>query len=162
MPQNVKIQTGFSEKVTENFQSTQHSISLEMDCAINGNTREIEEASQKLFALCRKIVSAQKSVNVDSLLNNDMPVNLTTFPPAPQTPSFTPAPAPQQPTGNGSSTRPATTKQIKFILELAKKSNLSHDEILALPLTYQRERFEQLSASQASALIDRFNMKNAA
>ena len=152
MPQTVKIQTGFSEKSTQNFQSTQHSISLEMDCAINGSTSEIEDASQKLFALCRKIVSVQKSVNVDSLLNND----------ATQTPS---PPAPVSTPATGSNVIPigtATSKQIKYLLELAKKASLTHDEILAIPGTYNKNMFEQLSASEASSLINRFKMKQAA
>jgi hypothetical protein len=150
MPQTVKIQTGFSEKTSENYNSTQHSISLEMDCNINGSTHEIEEASQKLFALCRKIVSVQKSVNVDSLLNNDMPA--------------TPAPAVPPPATNNNTTtvRLASQKQITFLLQLAKKSNLTHDEILSLPKSYNQTRFEDLSAQEASALIDRFNHKKAA
>jgi len=158
MPQNVvKIQTGFSEKTSENFNSTQHSISLEMDCVINGTTHEIESSSQKLFALCRKIVSAQKSVNVDSLLNNDNPpVNHSQNTQPPQSNA-------QNANGNNQSPpRPATQKQIKFLLELAKNANLSHDEILKLPAVYKKDRFEQLTAYEASALIDRYNNKKMA
>ena len=165
MPQNVKIQTGFSEKTSENYNSTQHSISLEMDCAINGSTKEIEDASQKLFALCRKIVAAQKGVNVDSLLNSDLGGKQAPAAAATQTTASTPgAPsAAPQPFNNGNAMpKLATPKQIKWLLDLAKKAKLSHDEILSLPSTYKKERFEQLSAAQASALIDRFNMKKAA
>jgi hypothetical protein len=163
MPQNVvRISTGLSEKSTENYQSTQHSISLEMDCVINGSTREIEEASQKLFALCRKIIGAQqKSVSVDSLLNVDQPITPVpvTLPPSPAVPKPTTVPAR---TNTGSSQRLATSKQIKYLLQLAKSANLAHDEIVTLPATYKKERFEQLTSTEASTLIDRFNMKKAA
>ena len=105
MSQKVKIQTGFSEKSTENYQSQQYSVALEMDCTINGSTREIEEASNKLFALCRKIVSAQKGVNVDTLLNNEtLPVSSGASQPAlapaqtpPAGPSAAPRPRPRPP-----------------------------------------------------------------
>ena len=128
-----------------------------MDCVINGSTSEIESASQKLFALCRKIVSAQKSVNVDSLLNGEMPpVNHSQNQQPPQS-------SPQNANNNNQSPpRPATQKQIKFLLELAKKANLSNDEILTLPAVYKKDRFEQLTAYEASSLIDRYNNKKMA
>ena len=40
--QTVKINAGFSEKTSENYNSTQHSISLEMDIQVNGNTRDLK------------------------------------------------------------------------------------------------------------------------
>ena len=42
MPQNVRIPAGYSDKASENYQSRQYSISLELDVAVNGSTREIE------------------------------------------------------------------------------------------------------------------------
>jgi len=146
MPQQVKIQTGFSEKTSENYNSTQHSISLEMDCSINGSTKEIEEASSKLFALCRKIVSAQRGVNVDSLLNPDV----SNIPAAPTLPSNAEAP------------RPATAKQIKYLLELAKSSGMEEKAIRALPTECKKTSFEALSSSEASKLIESFSPKRKA
>jgi len=59
--QTVKIQTGYSDKSSQNYNSNQYSVSLEMECHINGTTHEIEDAAAKLFGLCRKIVANEKS-----------------------------------------------------------------------------------------------------
>ncbi len=64
--QAVKIQAGFSEKASQNYNSQQFSVSLEMECHINGTTHEIEDAAAKLFTLCRKIVANEKSTKATS------------------------------------------------------------------------------------------------
>ena len=151
MPQNVKIQAGFSEKTSENYNSTQNSIALEMNVQVNGSTREIEEASQKLFALCRKIINAQKGVNVDSLLQGDQ-LPATVPPGAPA--------APHSPSSNAQ--KPATNKQIKYLLELAKKSGMDEKSVRALPGEFQKSSFEALSSAEASSLIDSFSKKRKA
>jgi hypothetical protein len=156
MPQNVKIQTGFAEKTSENYNSTQHSISLEMDCVINGSTREIEEASQKLFALCRKIVAAQKGVSVDSLLQSE-PAQAGTPQNAPAAPL--PSSSNSNPTG---APKPASAKQIRFLLDVAKKSGLDEKSIRALPAECHKASFEALSSTEASRLIDSFSPKRKA
>jgi hypothetical protein len=149
--QTVKISAGFAEKISENYNSTQNSISLEMNVQVNGSTREIEEASQKLFALCRKIIYAQKGVNVDSLLQGEqLPATM---------PSGTPA-APQSP--SSSSQKLASSKQIKFLLELAKKAGMDETSIRSLPSEFQKSSFEALSSAEASKLIDSFSKKKAA
>ncbi len=165
MSQKVKIQTGFSEKSTENYQSQQYSVALEMECQINGSTREIEDASNRLFALCRKIVSAQKGVNVDTLLNNEAPpASSRPSQPATATPSAPPAapPAgPSVPSGNGTP-KSATSKQIRYVLELAKKAGMSKPDIQNLPATYKKKTFESLTSVEASKLIESLSKKQAA
>jgi hypothetical protein len=143
--QHVKIQTGFQEKTSENYNSTQHSISLEMDIQVNGNTREIEEASQKLFALCRKIIYAQKGVNVDSLLQ------APAAPPSGQAATSTAASkSPQE----GQQPRPASSKQIRYIFTIARKNGLSDAEIKSLPVRYEKADFSALTSQEASEIID--------
>ena len=159
MPQKVKIQTGFSEKTTENYQSQQYSVALEMDCSVNGTTREIEEASAKLFNLCRKIVASQKGVNVDNLLK-DAPVTVASSPvpsvPAASTPSTSQAPA----RTNGT-TKPATGKQIRYALELLRKSGLGKNEIAAIPASFNKQSWESLSSIEASKIIEKYSKKAA-
>jgi hypothetical protein len=148
MPSKIKITAGFADKVTENYQSQQYSIGLEMECQINGNTAEIEDASKRLFALCRKIVNAQKTINVDYLLQQDSiepptngsapttsaaPAQPTASAPANAQPAQPPAPAPQN-NGNGNgSTKLATDKQIKYLFRLAMTAGLKNDEVRHLP-----------------------------
>ena len=146
--QQVRINTGFSEKVVANFQSTQHSISLEMDVSVNGTTKEIEDASAKLFALCRKIVSAQKSGNVDNLLTSPTSAESVSSPVQPAPAASAPS-APHAPTGTNG-TKPATSKQIKYALELMKKSGMSKQEIATIPASFNKQSFEALSSVEAS------------
>ncbi len=149
MSQKVIISTGYSEKNTENYCSRQHSIGLEMEVNINSSTDEVEVASSKLFALCRKIVSGQKSVNIDTLLN----------------PGVMPAAAPsanQDATAPPQQARPASSKQIKYLLELAKKSGMDDKSIRLLPSEFQKSSFEALSSNEASKLIDSFSNKRKA
>ena len=81
MPQTIKISAGYADKVSENYNSQQFSVSLEMACTITGKISEVESAADRLFALCRKIVDRQKGINVDNLLTSDLP---DTHVPAPQ------------------------------------------------------------------------------
>lgn len=153
----VRINTQYGEKSVSNFQSTQHSISLELDVAVqNCTTQEVEEAAQKLFSLCRKIVSSQKSVSVDSLLTQHPPVSATVAPaiaaPSAATPAINHASAAQP-------GKPATNKQIKYALELAKKSGMSIADIAALPAKFNKASFEALSAKEASLIIEGFSKK---
>jgi len=160
MSQKVKIQTGFSEKTSENYNSQQYSVALEMECQINGSTREIEEASAKLFALCRKIVAGQKGVNVDTLLNSE---NVPGTAPVQQPPA-TPAPAAPAPVngpGPGTS-KPASSKQIKYLLDSAKRIGLSKVEIQNLPASFKKTTFESLTSVEASKLIESLAKKKAA
>jgi hypothetical protein len=152
--QTVKINAGFSEKTSENFNSTQNSIALEMDVQVNGSTKEIEDASQKLFALCRKIIYAQKGVNVDSLLQSEQTMSGTSqsVPSASQNPSSTVKIFPKL----------ASAKQIRFLLELAKKAGMEDASIRSLPSEFKKSSFEALSSAEASKLIDSFSKQKAA
>jgi hypothetical protein len=153
MSQTVKISAGYSDKTSENYNSSQYSLNLELDVVVNGSTTEIESASQKLFALCRKLVLAQRSVNVDTLLNREpslaVPGANQNAPAASQSPSSSPQ-------------KLASAKQIRFLLELAKKAGMDEASIRSLPTEYQKSSFEALSSSEASKLIDSFSKKKAA
>jgi hypothetical protein len=150
MSQTVKISAGYSDKVSQDYNSTQYSLNLELDVVVNGSTTEIESASQKLFSLCKKLVLAQRSVNVDTLLNPEAKPGASQSAPAgPQSPS-------------SSTARPASGKQIKYLLELAKKSGMDEKAIRSLPSEFQKSSFEALSSSEASKLIDSFSKKKAA
>ncbi len=94
MPQNVKIQTGFPEKTSDNYNSTQHSISID---------------------------SSHSS-------------------------------APQLPTLPLSS-----PKQIRYILQIAKKIWLSDVEIKCLPSHFEKVEFSSLTGAEASETIDHLN-----
>lgn len=166
MPQKVKIQTGFSEKTSENYNSQQYSVSLEMECQINGSTREIEDASKRLFSLCRKIVNAQKGISVDNLLLQDdsqFPQPTVPVIPLNQTPATSPA-APQvsgKP-ANANQPKPATQKQLRFLHQLGRKSGLSIEQVNGLPSQYFQKSIEQITSQEASTLIDILNQRKAA
>ena len=147
MSQTVKISAGYSDKVSQDYNSTQYSLNLELDVVVNGSTTEIESASQKLFLLCKKLVLAQRSVNVDTLLNPEVKLGAgQNAPAAPQSPS-------------SSTLKPASNKQIKYLLELAKKSGMDEKSVRALPGEFQKSSFEALSSAEASTLIDSFSNK---
>jgi hypothetical protein len=44
MSQTVKISAGYSDKTSENYNSTQYSLNLELDVVFNSSTNEIEAA----------------------------------------------------------------------------------------------------------------------
>ncbi len=153
MSQTVKISAGYSDKVSQDYNSSQYSLNLELDVVVNGSTMEIESASQKLFLLCKKLVLAQRSVNVDGLLNPEAKPGASQSAPA----------APQSPSSNASNNqRKASPKAIKYLLELAKKSGMDQKAIQSLPSEYGKTAFEDLSPAEASKLIDSFSKKKAA
>lgn len=152
MPQRIKVSTGYADKVSKDFQSQQFSVGLEMELTVNGTTREIEDASEKLFALCRKIVSSQKSISVDSLLNGN-------------TSQTIPGQNTEQPRGNGNGNgKPATAKQIRYLHQLGKKADppLTDEQVRALPQQYYGKTLETMTSQEASNLIDVLGKKKAA
>ena len=160
----VRISAGYSDKISENYNSKQFSINLELDANINGSTQEIEDASARLFELCRKIVEQQKGVSVDNLLS---PV--PSQPPPQQLPpsqNYSPQPPqqnqPQQPANNNGSVKLASDKQIKFIFSLAKKNKLPDYEVRNLPMQYNIQNFNELSSKQASEIIESLSGSKAA
>ncbi len=147
-----------------------YGVSLEVECEINNNTstREIEEASSKLFALCRRIVAGQKGVNLDTVLNSASVPAKAPIQPAPVNPApaklvaMNPAPAvPAEANGNGVP-KPASPKQIKYLLDTAKRIGLSKADIQNLPATFNKPSFESLSSVEASKLIESLARKKAA
>jgi hypothetical protein len=149
--QKVTINAAFSEKTSENYNSQQYSIGLEIEVAVNGETAEIENASAKLFQLCRKIVAAQKGVNVNSLLSS------------PETPAAAPQTAPAPSPSNNGSDRPITDKQIKYLFRLGHTAGLSNEQIRQLPRQYfKANKLEDLTANEASSLIETLSAKKQA
>ena len=143
MPNKVKISAGYSDKTSENYNSTQYSINLEMDATINGTTAEIEQASDKLFKLCRKIVAAQKSVSVDSYLNTEADHNGTPLPPQPQQPHTTPVDA----------TNLCSPAQVKCIFAVAKSKGLQNGAITNLAKRFNKSKLDELTRPEASQII---------
>ena len=140
----VRISAGFSDKVSENYNSTSYSINLEMDAQINGSTTEIEQASDRLFQLCRKIVNHQKGVSVDTLLVSQEPSQQL---PPPQA-VYTQSEPPQTFTSNL-----ASEKQVKCVFAVAKGRSMSNDAINGLAQRFGKIRLEELSSQEASSLI---------
>jgi hypothetical protein len=148
MSQTVRINAAYSEKNTADFNSQQYSVGLEMDAQINGSTREIEEASQKLFALCRRIVAQQKGVSVDNLLQS--PAHNE---PAPVTP----------PASSTNLPRMATSKQLLYLWKLGKRAGLTDEQVRGLPMQYyQKATADDLTGQEASSLIDSLTEKRKA
>ena len=145
MSQTVKISAGYSDKVSQDYNSSQYSLNLELDVVINNSTTEIESASQRLFSLCKKLVLTQRSVNVDTLLNPGAALGASQKAPA----------APQSP--SSSTQKPASSKQIRFLLQLLKNAKFSPDETKGILAEFKKESFEALTSHEASQLIDRLN-----
>ncbi len=139
MAQTVRISAGYSDKVSENYNSQQFSINLEMDAMINGTTAEVEQASNRLFQLCRKIVDQQKGVSVDNLLNNQAPPV-----------QFDP---PQQFSRNVNNGHQCSEKQVRCIFGAAKARGMTNAAIPALAQRFGKNRLEELTATEASSLI---------
>ena len=136
----VRISAGYSDKTSENYNSTSYSINLEMDAHINGTTTEIEEASNRLFQLCRKIVNHQKGVSVDNLLEDNTPTQPTQ--------QYT------APTNNYSNNNNrCSEKQVKCIYGVAKGRGMTTQAISSLAQRYGKKRLGELTSSEASLLI---------
>ena len=142
MPNKVKISAGYSDKTSENYNSTQYSINLEMDANINGTTAEIEQASDKLFKLCRKIVAAQKGVSVDNYLSTDTDHN-TPLPSSPQQPHTTSVDAANL----------CSPAQVKCIFAVAKSKGLQNGAITNLAKRFNKSKLDELSRPEASQII---------
>ncbi len=140
MAQLVRISAGYSEKSSENYNSTSYSINLEMDAQINCTTAEVEQASNRLFQLCRKIVDHQKGVSVDSLLNNQAPPQVQFDPP-------------QQFSRNVNNGHQCSEKQVRCIFGAAKARGMTNAAIPALAQRFGKNRIEELTATEASSLI---------
>ena len=144
--QKVKVSAGYSDKISENYNSKQYSIALEMELQINGNTADVELASSKLFALCRKIVSAQKEVSIDGLLNQNAAA-----------PVANSVPNPSDGKNGGLNNKPITAKQVAYIFRLGHKAGLSDEQVRQLPMQYfgkPNPDLNSLSSGEASRIIE--------
>lgn len=143
----IRISVGFSDKQSENYNSTAYSVNLEMDVHVNGSSHEVEEASEKLFRLCKKIVNNQKQPS--------------SLPSHQADPLFS---EPEHPhLIHSHAEKPASPKQKKFILSLAKKQKMNDLDVKNLPMKYDNaSSFNELSSKQASELIEYLSGKKAA
>lgn len=144
----IKISTGFSDKISENYNSKQYSISLEMEAQINGSSAEVEKASATLFALCKKIISQQKSLEQPDSQSPLFPNNEQ--PPEQQQQVPPQNDKPQQNYSN----KPVTEKQIKCIYGVAKQLGKRNKEIEGLASKFSKNKLEDLSSREASQLIE--------
>lgn len=134
----VKINAGYSDKISKDYNSKSYSISLEMEVHINGKTTELEEASHRLFNLCKKIVKKEKGESIDDMLE----------PPTEATPSSLP-PAPPQTT----QVKLASEKQLKCVFAIAKSIGMLNKTIDALASRYNKNDLKELTSQEASNLI---------
>ena len=149
MAQTVRISAGYTEKTSENYNSEQYSINLEMDASINGTTTEIEQASERLFNLCRKIVNHQKGVSVDTLLS-DLPQSQQPIPQQQPASNFTPPPEYSR---NSNSGHQCSEKQVKAIFAIAKSRGMVNGAITSLSNRFGKNHLEELTSQEASSLI---------
>jgi len=138
--QVVKICSGYADTASQNYNSQKFSVSLEMECHINGSTTEIETAAAKLFDLCRKIVQNEKQTPTAR-------------------PAITPPPAPVNQT-QFSGERLATSKQIAACYAIGKSIGLNKaqiEQMAGVNLTSKT-----LTAKEASKVIEFLKQKQAA
>jgi len=128
----VRISVGFSDKQSENYNSTAYSVNLEMDVHVNGSSQEVEEASEKLFRLCRKIVENQKTQNP---------------------PDSAALPESQQAKPSNTAVELCSPAQIKCVFACAKQKGLQNGAITALANRFNKPKLEDLTKHEASQLI---------
>ena len=175
----IRISAGYQETVSENYNSKRYSVQLEMDAMINGSVREVEDATAKLFELCRNIVSREKGTTLPFIVSRPNPNALPSNSPMPTQSQMTGLPfnqeqesshsAPSIPTvvnnsptasqNNYQPMRPATEKQIHYLLQTAKRHGLSSDRIKGLPREiFGKTDYNALESNEASRIID--NLKD--
>ena len=140
----------------DSFKTRRFTVELTQDVP---DTADINSITERLFVVAKANVEAQVARARGDLALRDMTKSNGNHQPV-ATPAATPGLSPQSKengNGNGGSPRLASAKQIKYLLELAKKASWSHDEIIALPAEFNMRRFEELTSHEASALIERFS-----
>ena len=153
MPE-VKVNYCENLPATDNsYKTRRFTVELTQDVA---DTADINGITERLFVVAKANVQAQvERARGDMALREMNGMNGKNHAPV--------APQPSQPAGNSNGTpRLASQKQVKFLLELARKVGLSHDEIRALPAEFKKTTLVSLTSQEASQLIDRFNTKKAA
>lgn len=148
MPQITVHYTENLPSSDDTYKTRRFTVELTQEVADNSDINSITE---RMFAVAKSNVQAQvERAKGDMALRemNGMKGNKNA-PAAPQSPP-------------SSSQKPASSKQIKYLLELAKKAGMDEASIRSLPSEFQKSSFEALSSSEASKLIDSFSKKKAA
>jgi hypothetical protein len=162
-------------KYSENLPSTEPNsyktrhFAVELTEKVDDNDKAVEVTAQ-LFRVAKAQVKSQiQSETADLAMS--APKSYTPYePPKPlqqvpfqQQPPRNPTPQQFSPQDNRNDFRPASPKQINFILMLAKKQGLKDYEIKNLPQNYfNATGFDQISSQQASELIESLNGKKQA
>ena len=159
-------------KYSENLPSTEpnsfktHHFTVELTEKVADDQSAVDVATQ-LFRVAKAQVKSEIMTAVaDLAMNHPAPQQPQQVPfqqhPQPSYPSRQPSPAPHN---NGTSTgfKPASPKQINYILTLAKKQGLKEYEIKNLPMSYfNAPGFNALSQQQASDIIESLSGKRQA
>ena len=162
-------------KYSENLPSTEPNsyktrhFAVELTEKVDDNDNAVEVTAQ-LFRVAKAQVKTQiMSETADLAMNQSQQSNYKPYPSPTQQVPFQPQrspnpPSPQlQSSDNRNGFRPASPKQINFILMLAKKQGLKDYEIKNLPQNYfNASGFDQISSQQASELIESLNAKKQA
>lgn len=138
----VKISCGYSAKASQNYQSENYSINLEMEVMVNGKTSELEQKADLLYDLCRKIVAKQRGTTAtDALL---APSERTSAPSQPAVTSQVPS----------NTSDVISPKQIKFIHSLSRSRGFDSKKTKEIIYDQYHKAVEQLSRKEAAAVID--------
>ena len=151
----LKLNTAYAKKVPAEaeYSSQSYHVSMEVELSDGLTPEQVEAKIHENFDLLRKSVE-------DELKNNSaqhQPVLL----PAENVPN-TPQMSPAQQSKNGyrkpTPDAPASPKQIKFLLDLARQYGISPDQIKA---KFNVSALESLTKTQCSRAIDELNGKAA-
>jgi hypothetical protein len=155
-----------SAHFSENLPSDDHSYKTRrFSCELKQQVpdgADLTAVTQRLFLIVKANVRAQVEQTRADL---EMPgVNGT---------GTMPIPAPEPPTNGIGNAQPmlerqpepthASDKQLRYILNLAKKAGLNDGQVRQLPmLRFHKASYDQVSASEASQLIDSLRQRKAA
>ena len=143
----LKLNTSYSKKVPaeSEYSSKSYHASIEMELPDGLTEQQIKERIHGTFELVRATVETE----IGSQPTRQLPANN----------------APRQPQGNGYGqgqkphNDPASSKQIKYLLDLAKVAGMTPSEIVARA---GARSIDELTRQQCSKLIDELGSKKAA
>ncbi len=129
----LKVNVGLSRKLTHDYNSRGFSINLEAEIGVDRNDAEaVIDRIQELYDLSEESLQRQiERYESDlAIASHDVPA-APTIPPAKQetTPPAKANPGNGSPRNRISGGEPATNKQIQFLLNLAKRMNLSKPKL---------------------------------
>ena len=139
MSQTIKIRTGYSETVSQDYNSKRYSIELEGDVSVNnGDSKtEIDKATQRLFAFCKSIIAREKD-NASSTALFDSGDTVKTV-------------APEN-TNKPDSQQLASAKQVSYITKLCNSQKLKVEEFCYK--NWKKEKVADLTVAEASESIN--------